>query len=114
MARLSDRPSAASYQVQAFLETADLRRSTMQTTGDHFGVHPRGLGSRLRHAGTTFQQLKDAERMRRLRIHMARDQIVPKRDCEKYGFSHSNGLLRFFKQRMGKTLREYKRERAAG
>lgn len=112
MTRLSDRPTAASYQVQAYLETAQLLRCTMQTTGDHFGVSSAVLGNRLHDAGTTFQTLKDTERLRRMRIHLAREQIVPKRDCEKFGFSHSNGLLRFFKQRMGKTLREYKQGRA--
>lgn len=113
MAELSDRPIAAARQVQAFLQTADLLRLRCNDVAEHYGISETALHKRLRRGGTTYKALLDAERRRRLHRLLYADRIIPKRDAEVIGFCHATGFLKFFKDTMGMTLREWRRQRAA-
>lgn len=113
MPRLSDRPSAAASQIRHYLESADLCRATPGNLAEHYCMSRSAFERRLQRAGTTYQQLKDQERRRRLHMLVRGGRIVPKRDAETLGFVASNSFLRFFRRTMNTTLREWRRGRAA-
>lgn len=107
---IATRPLEAARQVQVYLQTADLLGASTSRVAEVFNVSPTTLGRRLHRAGTTFQNLLEEERRRRLHQIARRGQIVPKRDAALLGYQHVNNFYNAFKREFGIGVREHKNQ----
>jgi hypothetical protein len=62
----TSRPDEAVREVTEYLRTVDLLRSYLATTADHFGVAAGTLSRALIAGGTSYTELVEAERRRRV------------------------------------------------
>lgn len=112
--KLSTEPNEAVRQLSEYLTTADLSRAVAKAVADKFGISETRLRHRLRRAGTSWQQLKDAERATRLDRLMAENRASQTNCVNALGYSSEHSLKRFFVRHVGMTMaRYYQRRRAA-
>ena len=95
--------------VRSYLKTADLRTATMPDCALALGVNRHTLLVRLKRQGTTWLELKTAERRWRLNESLAqpgRPNVT--RMAARCGFSGNESFLEFFKRAKGERFTDYR------
>lgn len=110
--KIAEDGSTVVAQVNSYLSSADLTRCNRVTAAEHLDTSPTTLGRRIKKAGYSWQELKDAERMRRLRPIMDGYRKSSWRSVATLcGFNEVNSFYRFFKDTMGMTWTEWRMRR---
>lgn len=109
--KLSTVPNQAREQLAEYLTTADLSRAVAKSVANKLGTSETRMRLRLRDAGTTWQKLKDAERLRRLHRLMAENRASTQNCINALGYSSVDCLRRFFIRHTGQTLYQYQQRR---
>lgn len=110
MTTLSRKPHAAVRELREYLETADLLRCQAKVIVHQFNTSQSRLNYRLSLAGTSWQALKDAERIRRLDKLMAEGRASRANLMGALGFTGESSLRKFFIRHKGMTLDTYHRQ----
>lgn len=92
-------------QVREILKTAELWRFNYDRCADALGISPSCFRNRLREEGTSFSELKDAERLRRLK---SMPMEFGFKMAKPLGFRTANGFYFWHQKRFGYGWRDAK------
>ena len=97
--------------VQQAITGMDLNWLDRDTMGEYLGMSGETLRRRLKQAGTSWREVKRAERVRRLELELqAVGRIDPKQLAHECGFDQQM-FFRFFLDVMGETWTEWRLRR---